>query len=74
MEYLKNIIEAKPASGQLVGINENAFSIIGHVLACLKRAGWTKEEREHYATEAMSGDYSYLLFVSQAVLSSGEEE
>lgn len=45
----------------LVGVNGNAFVIIGTVLRHLGMAGVSEEEKEEFKKEAMSGDYDHLL-------------
>lgn len=46
---------------QLSGEDGNAFYIMGKVSRCLREAGATPEEVEHYLFEAKSGDYDNLL-------------
>ena len=48
----------------LVGIEGNAFSVMGYVLKAMKECGMSKEEQSDYQTKAMSGDYNNLLAVS----------
>lgn len=48
----------------LVGIDGNAFSVMGYVLRAMKECGMSKEEQSDYQTKAMSGDYDNLLSVS----------
>ena len=45
----------------LVGIDGNAFSIMNAVSGALRDAGVSKEERDEFMNEAMSGDYNHLL-------------
>ncbi len=45
----------------LVGLDGNAFSIIGRVLKAMQRAKLTKEQRDEYVSEATSSDYNHLL-------------
>lgn len=45
----------------LVGVNGNAFAIMGHFQREARRAGWTKEEIDLVLTEAKSSDYDHLL-------------
>jgi hypothetical protein len=47
----------------LVGIDGNAFSIMGAFSKQAKREGWEKEEIEDVLNEAKSGDYDNLLCV-----------
>jgi hypothetical protein len=46
---------------QLVGLDGNAYSIMGRVSAALKEAGVSKEEIDEYYAESTSGDYDHLL-------------
>ncbi len=48
----------------LVGVDGNAFFIIGYVTRAMKREGFSKEEIDEYRHQAMSGDYSNLVVVS----------
>ena len=52
----------------LVGINGNAFCIMGHVSHCMKKEGKTKEEIKEYTDRATSGDYSNLICESQKMI------
>jgi hypothetical protein len=45
----------------LVGIDGNAFSIMGAFKAKARREKWTHEEIDAVLKEAMSGDYDHLL-------------
>lgn len=45
---------------QLVGLDGNAFSVLGAVSKALKRAGH-REAADEFMTEATSGDYDHLL-------------
>ena len=51
---------------KLVGINGNAFMIMGTVTKALRRAGFSKEEIVQYQSEAMSADYDNLLQVTMS--------
>lgn len=48
----------------LVGIDGNAFSVMGYVINAMKECNFSKEERDSYFKNATSSDYSHLLFVS----------
>lgn len=50
----------------LVGIDGNAFNIMGVWSKAARKAGWTKEEIDEVLNEAMSGDYNHLLAVIQS--------
>jgi hypothetical protein len=45
----------------LVGVDGNAFSIMGTFQRQARKEGWDKEEIEAVLKEAMSGDYDHLL-------------
>jgi hypothetical protein len=49
---------------KLIGLDGNAFSILGRVKQALRRAGADKEYIDQYLSEATSGDYDHLLAVS----------
>ena len=48
----------------LIGINGNAYSIMGYVLRAMKECGFSQEEQELYKKRAMSSNYDHLLRVS----------
>ena len=48
----------------LVGVDGNAFSVMGYVLKAMKECKMSKEEQSDYQTKAMSGDYDNLLAIS----------
>lgn len=48
----------------LVGIDGNAFSVMGYVMNAMKSEGKTREEINKYREDAMSDDYNHLLSVS----------
>ena len=65
---LQKVMTAKPVDPfSLVGVDGNAFSVIGYVVRECKKAGWTRQERELYTTLAMSGSYEQLLNLSIAI-------
>ena len=47
----------------LIGLNGNAFSIMGAFQSQAAREGWTSDEIGRVLTEAKSGDYDNLLTV-----------
>jgi len=57
---MKKVIE-KTVNFDLVGVNGNAFMIMGVFGRQAKKEGWTKKEIELVLTEAKSRDYNYLL-------------
>jgi hypothetical protein len=52
---------SKKVKLQLVGLDGNAFSILGAFSGAARRQGWTKEEIDAVTKEAMSKDYTHLL-------------
>lgn len=51
---------------QLVGNDGNSFAIMGRVNQALRRGGVSKEERDEYMTDSMSGDYNNVLATAMA--------
>ena len=49
---------------KLVGMDSNAFFIIGIVKKALKKAGADQEYIDKYIAEAMAGDYDNVLAVT----------
>ena len=49
---------------ELVGVDGNAYSVMGYVLRAMKECGMSKEEQSAYQTKATSEDYNNLLCVS----------
>lgn len=52
----------------LVGIDGNAFSVVGYVQQCMKKEGKTKSDIDEYTKRATSGDYNNLLCESADVI------
>lgn len=48
----------------LVGIDGNAFSVMGYVQRAMRTANFSQEERDQYLADAQSSDYDHLLCVS----------
>ena len=48
----------------LVGVDGNAFSIMGYVRSAMKRAKMTSQDIDAYTKDATSSDYNHLLVVS----------
>jgi hypothetical protein len=57
-----------PGSDLLLGVDGNAFAVMGATAKALRRAGATPAFVDAYRTLAMSGDYDHLLAVSMAAL------
>ena len=48
----------------LVGVDGNAFAVMGYVVQCMKKEKMTAEEIKAYRDKAMSDDYNHLLATS----------
>lgn len=48
----------------LVGVDGNAYSVMGYVRSAMKRAKMTAMDIEAYTKDATSSDYNHLLAVS----------
>lgn len=46
---------------ELVGVDGNAYAIMGLFRRQARREGWSEQEIETVIEEAMSGDYNHLL-------------
>lgn len=48
----------------LVGVDGNAYAVMGYVRRAMKECGFEQSEIDAYTSQAMSGDYNNLLCVS----------
>ena len=48
----------------LIGVDGNAFGIMGYVQRCMRETGFTKEEFDEYFKKATSSNYPNLMRVS----------
>lgn len=48
----------------LIGINGNAYSIMGYVTTAMEECKLSEQEKSEYRKDAMSSDYNHLLRVS----------
>lgn len=55
------IVEQTPVHMELVGIDGNAFAIMGQFQKQARRQGWSQEAIDTVLDEAKSGDYDHLL-------------
>lgn len=53
--------EPKTVKLRLVGLDGNAFFILGAFTRAARRQKWTEAEIKQVCDEAMSGDYDHLL-------------
>ncbi len=61
---MKRVIN-KTVNLDLVGVNGNAFMIMGVFQRQAKKEGWSEEEIDSVLKEAKSGDYNHLLATIQ---------
>ena len=52
----------------LIGIDGNAFSIMGYVQRAMKEVNLKETEMQKYRNDAMSSDYNNLLRISQIAI------
>lgn len=52
----------------LVGVDGNAYAIMGYVMRAMRREGKSKEEIEAYRYDATKSDYNELICVSCEML------
>ena len=52
----------------LVGVDGNAFAVMGYVRRAMRTEGKSQVEQNAYTEDAMSGDYDSLLRKSMVVL------
>ncbi len=52
---------AKTVKLKLVGLDGNAFNLLGHFQRQAKKEKWSDVEIDEVITEASSGDYDHLL-------------
>ena len=55
------MIVNKTVNLELVGLDGNAFYLMGRFKQQAERENWTKEEIDAVLTECKSGDYDHLL-------------
>ena len=48
---------------ELVGLDGNAFSLMGAFQRAARKQGWSREEIDAVLTDCRSGDYDHLLQV-----------
>ena len=56
------------APGTLIGVDGNAFAVIGYVQRQLNRNGWARDETQIVVEHMMSGDYNNVLATGMSVL------
>lgn len=64
----------KKTKYSLIGVDGNAFSIMGYVIDAMEDTGFSKEDIAEYQDDAMSSDYTHLLAVSVKMIHSCNEK
>jgi hypothetical protein len=58
----------------LIGVDGNAYCVMGYVSRAMKECGKSKAERDAYFDDAKIGDYYHLLAVSDEMIDKLNEE
>ena len=58
---MTNLVNGKTVQMDLVGLDGNAFSLMGAFQRNARRQGWSADEISTVINECMSGDYDHLL-------------
>lgn len=64
----------KFAQGTLVGVDGNAFTLLGHFSQCAKNSGWTRDEIELVTNTARENSYDHLVSCLVAHLSTNTDD
>jgi hypothetical protein len=67
------ITTTKKVKLELVGLDGNAFAVMGAFQRAARQQGWTPEEIKSVITECMNGDYDHLLATIMDNVESPEE-
>ena len=57
----------------LVGVNGNAYAVMGYTAKAMRREGFSQEEIEEMKNKAMSDDYDNLLMVCMEYIDKANE-
>ena len=71
---MTNLLDGKTVQMNLVGLDGNAFSLMGAFSSNARRQGWTKQEIDTVINECMLGDYNNLISVLVAHTEEVEDE
>jgi hypothetical protein len=71
---MTNTLPNKTVKLELVGLDGNAFSLMGAFSRQARREKWTKEEIDLVLKECQSGDYNHLLCTLSSVCESPDED
>jgi len=59
---------------KLVGLDGNAYSLMGAFVVQARKEEWTKEEIDEVLAEARSGDYNHLIFTLDSHCESPDDD
>ena len=57
----------------LIGVDGNAFSLMGYTAKAMRMSGFTKDEIDKMYEEATSGDYTDLIYVCSEYVDKANE-
>lgn len=60
-DHLQNLQEKYDKLPSLIGVDGNAFAVMGHFRKHARRAEWDSEDIDFVLDKAKSGDYDHLL-------------
>ena len=60
---MTNLVNGKTVQMNLVGLDGNAFSLMGAFSRNARQQGWAKEEIDTVLNECMSGSYDNLISI-----------
>ena len=52
----------------LVGVDGNAYAIMGYVRRCMREVGMSQKQVDAYIKDATSDNYTHLLYVSSEMV------
>ena len=69
METIEELVEKNgQVDGNLIGVDSNAFAVIGYTTGRLRKGGWPREDVNKVSKIAMSGSYENVLATCAATL------
>ena len=60
-QIIRKLSDRKKPHVELVGLDGNAFSILGRVRDAMRKIGWSQAEIAEFTNTAMAGDYNALI-------------
>lgn len=69
METIEELVKKNgQVDGNLIGVDGNAFAVIGYTTGKLRKGGWPRADVDKVSKIAMSGDYDNVLATCAATL------